>query len=298
MPETNYSTDPVSSWYWPVLSLFALLSIVVAAWLWLSAFASSYELNLSDAAAAILVRTGVSDVATPEFQSVVGGEFIMGSEDGIYYASADEQPMHRVKVKAFDLARYETTVNEYYGYAASTGRKIPLDDSWRQDRRPMVYVSWNEARHYSNWLSAVLAKRCSLPTEAQWEYAARANTSSAWQWADNEAQAEAHAGEFAWFMHNSGGMRQTVGTRLPNAFGVYDMSGNVWEWVEDCWHENYRNAPVDGGAWLERDGGNCSARVLRGGAWYDFPGSLRSALRDSAGPDGRENGIGFRVACR
>lgn len=88
-----------------------------------------------------------------------------------------------------------------------------------------------------------------------------------------------------------------MGTRLPNAFGVYDMAGNVWEWVEDCWHDNYRDAPVDGQVWLHQDGGNCDRRVLRGGAWYDFPGSLRPALRDGASADGREDGIGFRVAC-
>ena len=89
-----------------------------------------------------------------------------------------------------------------------------------------------------------------------------------------------------------------MSTRLPNAFDVYDMAGNVWEWVEDCWRDNYRDAPVDGQAWLHQGGGNCDRRVLRGGAWYDFPGSLRSALRDGAGPNGREDGIGFRVACR
>ena len=97
--------------------------------------------------------------------------------------------MHRVQIQAFDLARYETTVMEYYGFAAATGGKIPEDDDWKQDRQLMVYVSWSEARYYTQWLSAVLGKHCSLPSEAQWEYAARANTTGAWHWAGDEALA-------------------------------------------------------------------------------------------------------------
>ena len=152
-------------------------------------------------------------------------------------------------------------------------------------------MSWDDAREYIKRLSAKTGQRYSLPSEAQWEYAARGGTSTTWSFGDNESDLV----NYAWYEKNSGGKTQAVAQKRPNAYGLYDMHGNVWEWTEDCWHNNYAGAPSDGSAWTT----NCtytSARVLRGGSWYFNPLNLRAANRGRSSSDFRGTNFGFRVA--
>jgi formylglycine-generating enzyme required for sulfatase activity len=153
-------------------------------------------------------------------------------------------------------------------------------------------VSWKDAVAYAQWLSTVTGKQFRLPTEAEWEYAVRADTTSDYYWDGQDV-----ANDFAWFGSNSEGKTHPAGEKKPNDFGLYDMSGNVWEWVQDCWHKNYDKAPGDGSAWQEDNNGDCTPRMLRGGSWYGELVYLRSAFRLRFYPDARYYiYIGFRLA--
>jgi formylglycine-generating enzyme required for sulfatase activity len=139
----------------------------------------------------------------------------------------------------------------------------------------VIYVSWEDAVAYAQWLSEQTGKRYRLPTEAEWEYAARAGTRTPWSFGDDKGE----LGNSAWYSANSGAQTHPVGEKAPNPWGLHDVHGNVWEWVRDCWHGSYARAPTDGSAWEEADGGDCGRRVLRGGSWFDGPVTLRSAYR-------------------
>jgi sulfatase modifying factor 1 len=156
----------------------------------------------------------------------------------------------------------------------------------------VIDVSWEDAQAYARWLSHATGKSYRLPTEAEWEYAARSGDKQQ-TWAGTSEENELT--KYAVYSNNSGGKTAEVGSREPNGLELYDMSGNVREWVEDCWHKNYTDAPKDGSAWL-REGGACGRRVIRGGSWNDRPGYLRSSFRSRFGPDFRGNFIGFRLA--
>jgi formylglycine-generating enzyme required for sulfatase activity len=155
----------------------------------------------------------------------------------------------------------------------------------------VINVSWEDANDYASWLSKLSEKTYRLPSEAEWEYAARGKRTSDYYWAD-----QGEAKDFAWFYDNSEGKTHPVGEKMSNAFGLYDMAGNVWEWVQDCWHENYKNAPANGSAWQEQDNGACGLRVLRGGSWDGRQVYLRSALRIKDNPAYCDSLIGFRLA--
>ena len=182
------------------------------------------------------------------------------------------------------------TFDEYDLFAEASGKPRPGDEGWGRGKRPVINVSWEDAVAYAQWLSTVTGKPFRLPTEAEWEYAARAGTTSDFYWGQGEAK------DFAWFNENSNNKTQPVGEKKPNAFGLYDMSGNVWEWVQDCWHDNYDQAPGDGSAWQGQNNGDCSRRVLRGGSWDNEPDWLRSAYRGRNYPGYRNYDIGFRLA--
>ena len=158
----------------------------------------------------------------------------------------------------------------------------------------MTNVSWNDAKQYVGWLSKLTGKMYRLLSEAEWEYAARARTtitgeSLRFSFGDDEDKLK----DYAWYRENSGSRTQEVGKKQSNAFGLHDMYGNVWEWVEDCWHENYNDAPSNGSAWM---GGECHRRVLRGSSWFNTPGNVRSAVRDGASSGSRNFVVGFRIA--
>lgn len=210
-------------------------------------------------------------------------------------AYTDELPVRWVTIaRAFKMGRYEITFEEYDQFAAETGRSLPGDSGWGRGKRPVINVSWQDAKEYAKWLSAKASKRYRLPTEAEWEYAARAGTATLYWWGDEIGKNQANCDGCRSEWDN----KQTapVGSFQPNKFGLYDTAGNVWEWVEDCWHENYEGAPGDGSAWLEAKRGDCGKRVLRGGSWFNVPVDLRVSNRRWNFAGYRYGYIGFRLA--
>jgi len=150
-------------------------------------------------------------------------------------------------------------------------------------------VSWHNAQQYVRWLSGKGQGKYELPSEAMWEYAARGGSPGRWYFGDDESRLAEHA----WYWKNAGGKLHAVSTtqRNEHAWGLRDMHGNVWEWVADCWHDNYSGAPGDGRVWEGRD---CGLRVVRGGSWFDYAGFARSAFRGGVAPDNRIYFAGFR----
>ncbi len=229
----------------------------------------------------------------PGMQPIAAGSFRQGDTQG--RGSGDEQPVHEVTIKAFTMGKFEVTFEEYDRFALATGRSFPADQGWGRGQRPVINVSWDEAKAYADWLSEKMKKRYRLPTESEWEYAARGQgKDDLWAGTSDEKQLP----DFAVYAANSQNRTAPVGSdqgRNPNAIGLYDMSGNVFEWVEDCWHGSYKQAPTDGSAWLEANGGNCQGRVVRGGSWFNFPEFLRVSNRLWVTADPRNFGIGFRL---
>jgi formylglycine-generating enzyme required for sulfatase activity len=207
-------------------------------------------------------------------------------------------PVHEVRfARPFLIGKNEVTFAKYERFALACWRKLPSDQGWGREDRPVINVSWEDARNYAAWLSAETGEAYRLPTEAEWEYAARGGTSTAYWWGDDLQQdGEIWANCFG--CGSRWDLRETapVGSFAANPFGLYDTSGNVWEWLQDCGHENYEGAPRDGSAWFEADGGDCGERVVRGGSWDNAPGFLRSANRSRYGADNRINVVGFRLA--
>jgi formylglycine-generating enzyme required for sulfatase activity len=163
-------------------------------------------------------------------------------------------------------------------------------DGFGGGSRPVTNVPWNEAVAYTKWLSNKTGQTYRLLSEAEWEYAARAGNSGRWSFGENEVS----LGSYAWYSSNSGSATHAVGTKTANAFGLHDMHGNVWEWVQDCHAGNYSaGQPSNGSAYTS---GSCSYRVIRGGSWNSTPQYLRSANRSSNDPTSRVNYLGFRVA--
>ena len=202
----------------------------------------------------------------------------------------DEGPQHAVNLAGFAIGKYEVTFAEYDRFARATGRRLPADENWGRGNRPVINVSWTDASAYADWLSDQTGHTYRLPTEAEWEFAARAGTSTS-HWWDTDSDA-VFANCF-----NCGSewdARQTapVGSFEANNFGLYDTAGNVQEWVGDCYHNSYETAPVDGSAWLKSF---CTQRVVRGGAYSSPLDSLRSAKRAQNDQENRLDNIGFRV---
>jgi len=213
------------------------------------------------------------------------GEFMMGSPAGEIDRGSDEGPQHRVAIKSFLLGQTEVTFDDYDRFALATNRAMPKDYGWGRGTRPVIGVSWRDADAFARWLSGQTGRGYRLPSEAEWEYAARAGTTTPHGMRDGLYSWQANCG-------NQIGKTQTVGSYPINGFGLHDMYGNVWEWVQDCWHDNYQGAPGDGSAWLSD---NCAGRALRGGSWATNPLGLRSANRDWSA-DFDVNYIGFRLA--
>jgi formylglycine-generating enzyme required for sulfatase activity len=161
--------------------------------------------------------------------------------------------------------------------------------SWGREKQAAINVSWDDAQQYVSWLSALTGQPYRLLSEAEWEYVARAGTTTAYSFGDDPAM----LGDYGWYSGNSGSQAHPVGEKKPNAFGLYDMHGNVWQWVEDCYHEDYKGAPENGSAW--KQDADCSSRVVRGGSWGSNPEILRSASRFGNPSFGRYFTLGFRV---
>ena len=217
--------------------------------------------------------------AGPEMVVVPAGEFWMGSKDG--EGDDDERPRHKVTIpKPFAVGRFPVIFDEWDSYVADGGsgflgfgkRHTPSDLGWGRGRRPVINVNWDDAQAYLKWLSSKTGQPYRLLSEAEWEYCCRAGTETAYSFGGKESALD----RYAWCSANSGGKSHPVGEKLPNQWGLRDMPGNVWEWCEDCWHDNYNGAPQDGSAWTTGDG---SQRVLRGGCWAYDPRGLRAAAR-------------------
>ncbi len=216
------------------------------------------------------------------------GRFLMGSPNNEPGRDDNEGPQHEVRIsQPFAMGVYAVTFDEYDSFCQETGRKKPGSQDWGRKNRPVINVSWGDARAYCDWLSQLTNHSYRLPSEAEWEYACRAGTRTPYYTGENIAP---HQANF------DGQMPTSVGLFPPNAFGLYDMHGNVWEWIQDCWHENYQNAPDNGSAWLEKNGGNCVYRVIRGGSWISNLQYWRSANRRRDVADVANLTLGFRIA--
>ena len=208
---------------------------------------------------------------------------MMGSLDSDEMADSDEKPQHRVNVKTFYMGQYPITQAQYEAVMGENPSKFKDKPS-----HPVECVSWHDAQKFCQKLREKTGKKYRLPSEAEWEYACRAGTTTQYYFGDNAAKLE----DYAWFDSNSNYQTQPVGKKKSNPWGLYDVHGNVWEWCEDKWHDNYQGAPKDESPWVQ-DGG--SKNVLRGGSCYYYPRFCRAAIRNGYAPDIRNGNIGLRV---
>jgi len=226
----------------------------------------------------------------PEMVIVPRGTFRMGDLDG--KGDENERPVHTVNfADAFAIGRFTVIFEEYDRFAETSGQRKPNDFGWGRGRQPVVDVSWEDACAYARWLTEQTGKPYRLPSEAEWEYAARAGTETAYWWGDKIGKNRAnctHSGS-QW----SAKQTSPVGSFPANPWGLHDTVGNVWEWVQDRWHYNYQGAPEDGSA---REQGDSAGRMLRGGSWDNGPRYARAACRFLIDPGGRSL-IGFRLVC-
>jgi formylglycine-generating enzyme required for sulfatase activity len=222
---------------------------------------------------------------TLEMVGLPAGQFLMGSPDSDPDASDDEKPQHQVEVNSFAIGKYSVTQAQYEAVMGTNPSNFK-----NNPQNPVEMVSWEDAQAFCQKLSQITGKTYRLPTEAEWEYACRGGTTTRYYFGDDANQ----LGDYAWYDGNSQYKTHPVGQKKPNAWGLYDMSGNVWEWCEDNWHDNYENAPSDGSAWLTNDN-NSHIIIIRGGSWGDNPRACRSAYRN--GLDNRSHINGFRVVC-
>lgn len=236
-----------------------------------------------------------------EMVAIEGGCFMMGSPDEEAGRDHDEGPRHEVCVEPFEIGRYELTFGQWDACVADGGCDLlPDDEGWGRDRRPVINVTWQQAHEYLRWLNNCGGESgYRLPSEAEWEYAARAGTATPFSTGECITTDQANFdGTFEYArcpeptnldLHKT----QPVGSYEPNPWGLYDMHGNVNEFVADCWNDSYDGAPNDGSAWLQ---GNCTRRVLRSGSWYGDATYLRSAFRCQSGPAFGHRTIGLRLA--
>ena len=265
----------------------------------------------------------------PEMVVVPAGSFMMGSPPSEGWRRDNEGPLLRVTIgSAFAVGIHEVTRGEFGRFVSATGYWADAEDdgcwsrgynlllpargrNWRSPGfsqtgwHPVVCVNWFHAHAYVEWLSGETGESYRLLSESEWEYVARAGTQTRYHWGDSSSSQcrYANGADMSAKKHNSGwtvadcddGYYRTspVGSFAANAFGLYDVHGNVWEWVQDCWNDSYAGAPGDGSAW---ESGDCSRRVFRGGSWSFPPESLRAANRNGDRPTIRHDFVGFRVA--
>ncbi len=226
----------------------------------------------------------------PQMVSIPAGSFMMGSPASEAGRSADEGPQRRVTVPAFAAGKYEVTWADWDRCVAAGICASLKADGFGGGTRPVTNVSWNEAVAYTKWLSNKTGQTYRLLSEAEWEYAARAGSSGRWGFGENEGS----LGSYGWYSGNAGGKPHPVGSLAPNAFGLHDMHGNLWEWVEDCHARDYSAGQRSDGSAFQQD--PCSIRVARGGSRNDDAQKLRSAVRIAYGTMYRFSILGFRVA--
>jgi formylglycine-generating enzyme required for sulfatase activity len=226
---------------------------------------------------------------------VPAGTFMMGSPKDEKGHQENEEPRHKVSIARFAVSRFDVTFDEWDAcYTLGGCTYYPSDQGWGRGNRPVINVSWDDAQQFVAWLSRRTGKTYRLLSEAEWEYAARAGSQTAYSWGDEikkdgQAMANCNGCGSRW------GYKQTapVGEFLPNAFGLHDMHGNVFQWTQDCMHDNYIGAPKDGATL--RTGGDCDSHVIRGGSWSREPSFLRAAFREGTSHGNLNSSIGFRV---
>jgi formylglycine-generating enzyme required for sulfatase activity len=217
--------------------------------------------------------------------TVEGGTFTMGDTE--MEGEADEQPTHQVTLKTFKIAKTETTVAQWRAYCNATGRTMPETPSWGWiDSHPIVNVNYSDAMAYCDWLAEKMDADYRLPTEAEWEYAARGGKLSK----GTKYSGGRSIDNAGWYEDNAGSKTHAVATKNTNELGIYDMSGNVWEWCKDLY--DYYSAAAQTNPKGATSG---SYRVLRGGSWYNSASFCRVANRDYGGPSYRYDDVGFRV---
>ena len=209
-----------------------------------------------------------------EMVDLPGGDFVMGG------SSSYEKPIHKVQIAPFAIGKYQVTQAEWKAVMGGN------PSQFNGDRRPVENVSWKDVQEFLT----KIGNGYRLPTEAEWEYACRGGTTTEYSFGDDESQ----LGEYAWYYNNAGSTTHPVGEKKPNQFGLYDMHGNVWEWCQDHWHNNYKGAPDDGSAWVKD--GKAALRVIRGGGWFNNAVSCRSANRNGHEPGARPDYLGFRLS--
>ena len=228
----------------------------------------------------------------PEMVIVPAGSFLMGAtKDFEKDARENEWPRHQVTiVRPLAISRYPVTFDDFDRFCESTGKNKPSDGDWGRGNHPVINVSWDDAQAYCAWLTEQTGQSYRLPTEAEWEYAARAGTETAYWWGDEIGVNRTNCRDSGspW----SGKQTSPVGSFPANPFGLYDTSGNVWEWVQDHWHDNFQTAPKDGSAWKSDDS---NYRVCRGGSWLNNSGFVRCAFRFRYHPYVRNYYLGFRL---
>jgi formylglycine-generating enzyme required for sulfatase activity len=249
---------------------------------------SGYELELAKGIAITMVQ-------------IPAGSFQMGSPDTEAERESNEGPQHRVELQSFFLGQTPVTQAQWQAVASWPQVVLKLNSNpacFEGPNRPVERVSWQEAMEFCRRLSQRSKFVYTLPSEAQWEYACRAGTTTPFAFGDTLTPDLAnYHGNYTYGSVPKGQYRQQtteVGSFAANAWGLQDMHGNVWEWCLDPWHDSYRGAPADGSAWTAGGG---TARLLRGGSWSDYPGDCRSACRNYYHPDDRSSYFGFRVCC-
>ncbi len=240
----------------------------------------------------------------PEMVVIAPGSYIMGSPQSEEAHHSSQAPQHRVEISyQFAVGKYEVTFREWDACVSAGGcSHYPTDLGHGRGNRPVVDVNWEDAKEYVDWLSRRTGQRYRLLSESEWEYVARAGTTGPFHFGSTISTHQANYDGHFTYGGGSIGTHATeavpVGSFPSNGFGLHDVHGNVFEWVEDCWHDNYDGAPADGSAWVLD--GDCSQRVLRGGSYITEPWTLRSASRvrrhEATGPWARVADLGFRVA--
>jgi formylglycine-generating enzyme required for sulfatase activity len=239
-----------------------------------------------------------------EMVMIPGGSFMMGSPEEEEDSNDDERPQHQVTIKAFCLGKYQVTQAQWKAVAVfpQVNRELTQDPSnFKGDNRPVEQVSWEDAVEFCDRLSQYTGRTYRLPSEAEWEYACRAGTTTPFHFGETiTTDLVNYNGNYTYGQGSKGVYRKEtteVGSfGVANNFGLYDMHGNVWEWCQDDWHSDYEGAPIDGSAWLDNEESS-NRKLLRGGSWYDNPERCRSAFRSYDNLDSISDSIGFRVVC-
>ncbi len=231
-----------------------------------------------------LETTFVADYG--ELVLIEGGAFIMGD---LYGTDRFAKPVHKVNVSGFFMGRHEVTFAQYDKFSEATNRDKPDDEGWGRGNRPVINVSWLDAVAFTEWLSQKTGRTFRLPSEAEWEYAARGGKSTHFWWGMKIGNELANCRQCS---TNPPEKTLPVGTYKPNPYGLFDTAGNVYEWCLDHVNRNYVGAPADGSPWLSGDAGK---RINRGGSWKEFAVDLQASARGWDNVDYQSNSIGFRV---